>query len=100
MATGRVLTSVIKRIDTAVYDSIKAVKEGRFKGGLTVLGIREGGISLSPMTYTKDFIVALDGRIMKRLSDVSRMIREGTIVVPDTREKLNGFKAPTEIEWR
>jgi basic membrane protein A len=49
-----VLTSALKRVDTAVYDSIRAAKNGRFKGGTdTVYGIDVDGVGIgrfSPMT--------------------------------------------------
>jgi basic membrane protein A len=39
-----VLTSMTKRADVAVFDSIKAVVEHRFEGGMHVFGLREDGI--------------------------------------------------------
>jgi basic membrane protein A len=42
-----VLTSALKRVDTAVYDSIKDAKNGRFKGGTdTVYGLGAGGVGI------------------------------------------------------
>jgi basic membrane protein A and related proteins len=41
---GTVVTSMIKRLDVAVFDAIKGVTEHRFEGGVTVLGLKEGGI--------------------------------------------------------
>ncbi len=39
-----VLTSMVKRVDVAVYDAIRAVAEGRFRGGVSELGLAEGGV--------------------------------------------------------
>lgn len=42
-----VLTSMIKRVDVAVFDTIRAVAQGRFPrgpDGMRVFGVREGGI--------------------------------------------------------
>ena len=42
-----VLTSALKRVDTAVYQAIKDAKEGRFKGGTdAVYGIQQDGVGI------------------------------------------------------
>jgi basic membrane protein A len=100
LAPGRVLTSMIKRVDTAVYDSIKAVKEGRFAPGVTSLGIKEDGISLSPMTYTKNIIITLNGSYLPQIDHLSNLIKNSSIQVPDSLDKLKSFKIPENSEWR
>jgi basic membrane protein A and related proteins len=41
---GRVLTSMRKRVDVAVYDSFIAAREGQWQAGVQVLGLAEGGL--------------------------------------------------------
>ncbi len=42
-----ILTSALKRVDTAVYDSIKDAKDGKFKGGQdAVYGITDDGVGI------------------------------------------------------
>jgi basic membrane protein A len=42
-----ILTSALKRVDTAVFDSIKDAKSGRFKGGTdTVYGLTDNGVGI------------------------------------------------------
>ena len=42
-----VLTSALKRVDTAVYDSIRDAKAGKFKGGTdSVYGLDIGGVGI------------------------------------------------------
>ena len=42
-----VLTSALKRVDTAVFQSIKNAKDGRFKGGTdAVYGIKQNGVGI------------------------------------------------------
>ncbi|MGH7655801.1 MAG: BMP family lipoprotein, partial [Gemmatimonadaceae bacterium] len=43
-APGHVLTSMVKRVDNAVYDMILRVKENRFKGGIYDYGLAEDGV--------------------------------------------------------
>ncbi len=41
---GKVLTSMMKRVDVAVYNAMKTGKEGTFKPGIQALGLAEGGV--------------------------------------------------------
>jgi basic membrane protein A len=41
---GSVLTSMVKRIDVAVYNTMKDGSVGRFSGGVIALGVAEGGV--------------------------------------------------------
>lgn len=41
---GVVVTSMLKRGDVAVFDVIRATKEGKFRAGLHVSGLAEGGV--------------------------------------------------------
>jgi basic membrane protein A len=41
---GTVVTSMIKRVDVAVFETIRAVVEKRFAGGLRVFGLRDQGV--------------------------------------------------------
>ncbi|TPI47113.1 BMP family ABC transporter substrate-binding protein [Mesorhizobium sp. B2-9-1] len=41
---GKVLTSMMKRVDVAVYNTFMDGKNGTFKGGLENLGLKEGGV--------------------------------------------------------
>ncbi len=41
---GKILTSMLKRVDVAVYDTSMAVKDAKWTGGIKVLGLADGGI--------------------------------------------------------
>ena len=41
---GSVLTSMVKRVDVAVYDSFKEARDGTWKAGTSVLGLKEGAV--------------------------------------------------------
>ncbi len=41
---GTVVTSMVKRADVAVFETIRAVVEKRFKPGMQVFGLAEGGV--------------------------------------------------------
>lgn len=73
-----ILTSMLKRVDTAVYNAIQAVGDGSF-GGSFVFGMAEEGLDYSqsnPDELTADIIAQLD--------EFKAQIIDGTIVVPDS----------------
>ncbi|MEW6045254.1 MAG: BMP family ABC transporter substrate-binding protein [Bacillota bacterium] len=45
---GTYLTSVMKNMDVAVFDAIKAVKDGTFKGGTYLGTLKNGGVGIAP----------------------------------------------------
>jgi basic membrane protein A and related proteins len=41
---GTMLTSMVKRVDLATYNSFKAAQGGSWQSGISVLGLKEGGV--------------------------------------------------------
>jgi basic membrane protein A len=79
LAPGHVLTSMIKRTDFAVYDSINRLVCGRLKGGDTVtLGLKEGAVGLSPMKFTRNLIPQA---YLDKVAQLRQSIIDGTIKV-------------------
>ena len=73
------LTSMIKRTDIAVETVIKDYAGDKFPGGKTVtLGLKEDGVGLSDMKYTKDLIPADD---LKKIDELKAKILSGEIKV-------------------
>ncbi|MGI9464460.1 MAG: BMP family lipoprotein, partial [Aestuariivirgaceae bacterium] len=44
LAPGNVLTSMLKRVDVAAYQTMKDAMSGSFETGVRVLGLAEGGV--------------------------------------------------------
>ncbi len=40
----------MKRVDTAVFDAIKLVADGKFKGGNIVFGLRDNGVGIGKIS--------------------------------------------------
>jgi hypothetical protein len=53
---GFVLTSMIKRVDNAVYAIVDDVVHGRFQSGLHVYGLDKDGVGYSIDQYNKDLL--------------------------------------------
>ena len=76
-----ILTSVVKRVDNAVFQTIQEAKEGKFPGGQVVeFGLDDKGISLAPFGR-------FDGQVPQKVKgevDKARQgIIDGDIKVPD-----------------
>lgn len=53
---GSVLTSMVKRVDRAVYEAMMAAKNGTWKAGVTSLGLAEDGVDYALDKYNKALI--------------------------------------------
>jgi basic membrane protein A len=45
-----ILTSAVKRVDTAVFDAIKLAVDGKFKGGNLVFGLKDNGVGVGKIS--------------------------------------------------
>ena len=55
---GTMLTSMIKRVDVAVYESFKAAQEGTWQGGIQILGLEEDGVGWALDEHNRSLISA------------------------------------------
>ena len=55
---GTMLTSMVKHVDIAAYNSFMAAKNGTWKAGITVLGLKEGGVDWALDQYNEKLISA------------------------------------------
>jgi basic membrane protein A len=79
MAPGRVLSSMVKRVDNAVYATIKTAHEGSFSGGLKELGLAEDGVGYAVDEYNESLITE---EMRARVEEARAKIISGEIVVP------------------
>jgi len=73
-----ILTSMIKRVDTAVYNAIKQTGDGSFKGGPEVFDLAHQGLD-----YSKSNNLLMTPDIIATLELYRQDIINGTIKVPD-----------------
>ncbi len=93
MAQGKVLTSMVKHVDAAVFATIKDVQDGRFTAGTKVFDLKSDGVGLTDFKYTKDKL-GPDG--MKKLQDAAAKVKDGTYKVPATVAEVAAFVASTK----
>jgi len=77
---GFVLTSMLKRVDESVFDSIKQLKEGKFVPGLVRLGLKSKGVDYAMDEHNAKLVTAED---RKKLEAIKADIIAGKIKVPD-----------------
>jgi len=91
LAPGHVLTSMMKRVDNAVFDVCKRVAEGRFKSGTIVYGVKEKGVGLSPMRFTRKLV---RDAIMAKINKLEQLIVQGKVVPPYNEQTFRAFRPP------
>jgi len=82
---SRVLTSMMKRVDTAVFTACQEIQQDHFQAGRRVLGVKEGAVGLTPLTYTKSEIPAA---LLQRVDALKAQIIAGTLKPPTTIKEL------------
>jgi basic membrane protein A and related proteins len=87
-APGRVLTSMVKRIDRAVFDAANKVFNDEFERGAVVWGLKEDGVALSEMEHTKKDIPA---GVLKEIDDLKQQIIDKKIVIPVNQRDYEDF---------
>ena len=80
LAPGSVLTSMLKRVDVAAYETFMDAKNHAFTSGVQVLGIAEGGVDWALDDNNKSLITA---DIKSAIEKAKDGILSGDIVVHD-----------------
>ncbi len=89
LAPGKILTSMVKRVDVGVFRVTEALVRHRSLPSHLVLGLQQGGVGLTDFRYTRAIVTP---RLIALLDHLKTMIVTGKIVVPSTREELASFK--------
>lgn len=77
---GFVLTSMVKRVDNAVYDVVKEILAGKFSGGFHVFGLDKDGVAYAMDDFNKALIPA---DVIKKVEEARTKIGTGEIKVTD-----------------
>ncbi len=89
LAPANTLTSMMKQVDVAVFETIKATKEGNFKAGTLVFGLKENGVGLAPTTGENT-----PQEVIDKANEYAKRIIDGEFKVPATEEELANFSPP------
>ncbi len=78
VAPGTVLTSMLKRVDVAAYDTLKSTMDGKFEPGVYVLGIAEEGVDWAVDEHNKPLLTPA---VIEAVEAAREKIKTGEITV-------------------
>jgi basic membrane protein A len=77
---GFILTSMLKRVDKAVFSTIEDLKNNKFSAGVVRYGLKDKGVDYSVDKFNEKLITADE---KKKLESIKEDIINGKIKVPD-----------------
>ncbi|MGL5122759.1 MAG: BMP family lipoprotein [Fusobacteriaceae bacterium] len=78
LAPGLILTSMVKNVDVAIFETIKSLTEGKFVSGTHKFGIKESGVGVTDFKYTKEIIGKEN---MTKLEKIKTDIVSGALII-------------------
>jgi basic membrane protein A len=81
---GLILTSMLKRVDHAVFSTIEDAKVGKFTAGVRRFGLADRGVDYSVDQYNGKI---LPETVRRRADEIKADIIAGKITVPDYYKK-------------
>lgn len=75
---GKVLTSMVKRVDVVVYDCMKSAKDGSWKAGHRVVGLKEDGVGYALDDNNRKLITP---EMEAKLEEAKKQIIAGSLAV-------------------
>lgn len=82
-----ILTSMVKRVNKAIYNSVKCYVNGNFKSGTQIIGIAEDGIGIADSSS-----VNTPEEILIKVQEFKSGIKAEKIKVPNSRSEVKSFK--------
>lgn len=77
---GKILTSMLKRVDNSVYDIIKLTKEGKFTAGIHHYSLKNQGVDYAMDEHNKSLITE---DMIAKVEQTRKDIVDGKLIVPD-----------------
>lgn len=82
IAPNTVITSAMKRVDNAVYDTVESLIGGTLESGVHTYDLSVGGVDIAP---TQDLLPA---EVVSAVDDVKAKIISGEVTVPSNKEEF------------
>lgn len=82
IAPNTVITSAMKRVDNAVFDTVESLIGGTLESGIHTYDLSAGGVDIAP---TQDL---LPDDVIAAVEDVKAKIISGEVVVPTNKEEF------------
>ncbi|GAB6087821.1 BMP family lipoprotein [Alkaliphilus crotonatoxidans] len=92
MYPGTIVASMLKRVDVAVFDTVKAVQDGNYKAEVTVFGVESDGVGLTDLSTVDDLEksgVENDAAAIEKMQEVKDKIpAEAKEIIEDIKNKI------------
>jgi len=82
-----ILTSMLKRVDVSVFETIKSYVNGEFEGGYRTFSAANDGVGYAKSNE------ALIGPFIEQLDEIKSKIVSGEITVPSTYDEYDAWLA-------
>lgn len=82
IAPNTIITSAMKRVDNAVYDTVQSLINGTLESGIHTYDLPAGGVDIAP---TQDL---LTDEVIAAVEEVKTKIISGEVVVPSTKDEF------------
>ena len=91
----KIVASVVKPIDVALFDMIKDYQDsGEFAGGTCKsLGLAEGGVELRYTNINDELLNSIPQEVLDKVEEVRQQIIDGELQVPSSEEEYNAYIA-------
>ncbi len=80
LASGSVLTSMLKRVDVAAYETMKDAMSGKFETGVRTLGLAEGGVGWALDEHNAKLVT---DDMKSKIDAAGKAIIDGKVAVHD-----------------
>lgn len=87
---GKVLTSMLKKVDVAVYKAIELETQGKFQGGIFDLGLADDGVGFSIDEFNRSLLTP---EMEKKVNELKSSIVNKRLPVPDFYERMKKGKS-------
>ena len=91
LAPENVMSCMMKRVDVAVFDVTKKIKDDTFEPTHYVFGLAEDGVG--PCDNTSEHVPE---EVLDEVEKYKEMIVNGELTVPSTFAELEAFTPPSE----
>ncbi len=92
VAPDAVLTSMVKRVDLAVWQAISDLKAGSFTAGDVTMGLKEGGVTFAPVRVE----LADKEALLAKVEALRGKVVAGEVKVPSNTSDLERFTPPAQ----
>ena len=87
ISPDRIPASSLRRMDKIVYKLCKAAIDGTFESNRAVYGAADGAVEI----ITEGSQIQTSPEVLETISELTQMMADGKLVVPDTLEEVDGF---------